>query len=102
MSVIKLWSIYKGDKNNIIWSWFGVIFLVIKFVPSMHFIWDSLWVSIEAVILSSPVLFQCRHVKQSFKGKSFSNKENNSKPTPDNVECDSIKGLIFFKSRFKI
>ncbi len=37
-----------------------------------------------------------RHVKQSFKGKSFSNKENNSKPTPDNViyECPYILNSV--------
>ena len=41
---------------------------------------------IEAVVLCSPVVFQCRHVKQRFKIKSFSNRENNSNPTPDNVD----------------
>ncbi len=71
-------------------------FYNIKFDPSMHFIWDSLWVSIEAVILCSPVLFQCRYVKQSFKGKSFSNKENNSKPTPDNVRIENSKAKNWY------
>ncbi len=118
-SFLKKSLIHDSNGTNIIWSWFGIIFLVRKWfslealfhmpipfeIPrgadwtppinmcggrsrKKYFIWDSLWVSIEAVILCSPVLFQYRHVKQSFKGKSFSNKENNSKPTPDNVYYD--------------
>ena len=47
------------------------------FTVSFHWSCDSLF----------PVLFQWRHVKQSFKGKSFSNRENNSNPTPDIVSC---------------